>query len=121
MEVIASVRAGFGGIAETNSDGTAPAFGLKNPSQYRFFRVQGNSMEPEIMDGDLALVHMQSDIENGQIAVVLINGDEGTLKKVKKHRDCIELISFNPDYAPRRLGENQFSIWGRVVETVRML
>lgn len=121
VEIIASVRAGYGGLAETDSDGFAPAYGIKDAAQYRFFRVKGDSMAPDILEGDLALVHIQNDIESGQLAVVLINGDEGTLKKVKKHSDCIELISFNEDYPPRFLKAGEFTIWGRVVETIRRL
>lgn len=39
-------------------------------------------MLPLLSDGDLVIVHDQDDVESGQTAVVLINGDEATVKKL---------------------------------------
>ena len=59
-------------------------------------------MYPKIEDGDLVVVRKQSSVDNGQIAVVLIDGDEGLVKKVYYGNGWIELVSINPEYAPKR-------------------
>ena len=80
-----------------------------------------DSMEPRISDGDLALVHRQSTLENGDLGV-LIYGDEGegTLKRYIQRGNCVVLQPFNPAYHEMVIrGEdlNHLHIAGRVVET----
>lgn len=58
-------------------------------------------MEPLFDDGDTVLVHKQDDFENGDNCVVLINGDEATVKQVYKGATGIELKAVNPYYPPR--------------------
>ena len=63
-------------------------------------RAKGDSMiDARIMDGDIVFVRAQPDVENGEIAVVLIDG-EATLKKVYKYADRLVLMPANPDYSP---------------------
>ena len=78
-------------------------------------------MEPRIHDGDLALVHRQDTLENGDLGV-LIYGDEGegTLKRYLQRGNCVVLQPFNPAYSEMVIkGEdlNHLHIAGRVVET----
>lgn len=68
--------------------------------KYFGLSIKGHSMEPRICPGDVVIVRQQPDIENGELAIVLINGDEATCKKVIKHKDGINLVSFNPSYEP---------------------
>ena len=80
-----------------------------------------DSMEPRIQDGDLALVHKQDTLENGDLGV-LIYGDEGegTLKRYIQRGNCVVLQPFNPAYHEMVIrGEdlNHLHIAGRVVET----
>ena len=80
-----------------------------------------DSMEPRIQDGDLALVHKQDTLENGDLGV-LIYGDEGegTLKRYLQRGNCVVLQPFNPAYKEMVIkGEelNHLHIAGRVVET----
>lgn len=82
---------------------------------------KGDSMEPRIHDGDLALVHKQDTLENGDLGV-LIYGDEGegTLKRYLQRGNCVVLQPFNPTYKEMVIkGEdlNNLHIAGRVVET----
>ena len=58
-------------------------------------QVKGQSMFPYIIDTDVIIVRKQEDCESGQIAVVLVNGDEATVKKVIKNEDSITLIPYN--------------------------
>ncbi len=77
-------------------------------------------MEPRIHSGDLALVHRQPDVESGELAVVLVAGEEGTLKRVIKKEGAVILQPFNQAYQPQVfIGEEleQLVIIGKVVET----
>ena len=58
-------------------------------------KVRGNSMTPEFKEGDIVIVKEQPDVESGEIAVVLINGDEATVKEVKKSPEGLTLIGHN--------------------------
>lgn len=64
--------------------------------EYFALTVKGHSMEPRIWDGDRVIVHKQSDVDSGQTAVVLVNGDEATVKRIKKMEGGIMLIALNP-------------------------
>ena len=57
-------------------------------------------MYPILFEGDIVLVKKQSDFENGNIVVALINGDEATIKKGKKAENSILLQPFNNNYEP---------------------
>lgn len=86
---------------------------LKNADGCFALRVCGDSMQPVLFEDDIVIVRQQSDVENGQVAVVLI-GDEATIKKVRILEDGLELIAFNSYYPPRKVKD--FIIIGRVVE-----
>ncbi len=60
--------------------------------------IDGDSMYPRLNRGDLALVHMQSTAENGEIAIVIINGNDGVCKQFFKKENAVVLHSINPDY-----------------------
>ncbi len=62
--------------------------------------INGDSMEPRICKGDIVIVKKQSDVESGDIAIVIVDGDEGTCKKVIKNQAGINLVSLNPKYEP---------------------
>ena len=77
-------------------------------------RCSGDSMiNARIFPGDLVLIRQQSDVDSGDIAAVLING-ETTLKRVFKYEDRIELRPENPLYRPLLLE-------GEKIEAVRIL
>ena len=122
VPVIGTVRAGPGGLAFQELQGAELA-NVTNASEYFYLRVEGDSMVPAIEPGDLALVHIQPEVDNGQLAVVMVSGDacdEGTIKRFTRTGDTVILQSFNPAYAPRVfVGEeiNALIIAGRVVET----
>ncbi len=72
-----------------------------DPREYFALKIQGHSMEPRIWDGDVVIVHKQDDVDSGQIAVVLVNGDDATVKQLKKSSSGITLIGLNPTaYSP---------------------
>lgn len=84
-------------------------------------KVKGDSMSPRIMDGDTIIVREQPDVESGQIAVVIINGDEGVVKKVVKFPGGISLVSLNSSYNPlifynEEIEKLPIRIIGRVIQ-----
>ena len=68
---------------------------------YYALNVTGDSMTPLFDDGDTVIVHKQDNFKNGDNCVVLINGNEATIKKVYKGNNGIELKAVNPYYPPR--------------------
>lgn len=88
-----------------------------------FFALQlkGSSMEPRMRDGDIVIVRQQEDVETGDIAIVMVNGDDATCKRVDKHKNGVSLISFNPSYPPKFYTDREVEslpvkIIGRVIE-----
>lgn len=84
-------------------------------------RVVGDSMEPRFRAGDVVIVHVQPDIESGEIGIVIINGDTATIKKIIKQDGGIMLVASNPSYAPRFFTNEDMDtmpvrIFGKVVE-----
>ena len=77
-----------------------PAY-MSKTGTYFGLQIQGDSMEPGIRDGDVVIVREQPDAEDGQIVVALVNGNNGTCKRLKKYDDgTIALISDNASYPP---------------------
>lgn len=62
--------------------------------------VKGDSMEPRLKDGDIAVVLKQPILENGEIGVIIINGNEGVVKKYYKSDNAITLVSLNDNHPP---------------------
>lgn len=65
--------------------------GIVNPEEHFFLRVNGESMNKVIRNGAFALIHKQDDVEDGEIAVVLVNGYDATLKKFTRQGEFIIL------------------------------
>ena len=121
IPIIGAVRAGYTGLAYEERDGFDTA-DVRHPEEYFFLRVTGDSMSPGINEGELALVHKQDDVCSGEIGIAIVNGDQGTIKRVIKKRDKLILQPFNPAYPPLVFtGEemNEVRIVGRVIETKR--
>lgn len=94
---------------------------LARTGNFYALEVKGNSMQPRLQEGDVVVVKEQSDVENGQIAIVCVNGDEYTIKKIKKSENGITLIPFNPAYdtifySNEEIEKLPVEIKGRVVQ-----
>lgn len=83
-----------------------------------YLEAKGDSMSPKIPDGSYVLVREQTDVENGEIAAVLLNGDEeATLKKVRKLGKTVLLEALNDAYEPYVINEdNPARIIGKAVK-----
>lgn len=124
VPVMGAVRAGLGGLSLEDPSGTEPvdAALLRGGGEYFWLRVTGDSMTPLINDRDLVLVRRQPTVDSGRYAVVLVDGEEGLVKRVIYADDWIELQSVNPYYPPRRFeGGNtaQVTVVGLVIESKR--
>ncbi len=89
--------------------------------EYFGLQIKGHSMEPKISDGDVVIVRRQPDVDSGDIAVVLVNGDDATVKRIKKSPQGVTLIPSNPAYEPMYYSNEEIEslpvqILGRVVE-----
>lgn len=119
IPIIGSVRCGPNGLAFQYLEGYV-LVGDEYRGDIVSFRCRGDSMKDlGITDGDIAIVRLQEEIETGELAVVVINGDEGTLKRVRKFDGGIILEAANQDYAPRVFTGNELStvrIVGKVLE-----
>ena len=73
---------------------------LKGGKQYFGLRVKGDSMEPEYLDGDALILEKADDCENGDDAVIMVNGNDGTFKRVFKNENGVILQPLNPTYSP---------------------
>lgn len=94
---------------------TGSFFGLK---------IKGDSMTPNICDGDTVIVRQQPNAENGETIIALVNGSDAVCKRLRKYSGGIELISNNPSYAPMEytqedIEEKPVQIIGKVVELRR--
>ena len=99
---------------------------LARTGDYFGLKIQGDSMWPEIMDGDIAIVRQQPDCESGDTAVIIVNGQDATVKRIKKRPEGIILISNNHNYEPMLFNNDDIknmplTICGKVVEIRRKL
>lgn len=120
VPVFESVSAGFGAYADDYIVEYCPFIinSEREAEETIAIRVTGDSMSPKIEDGDIIRVHKQESVDSGSIAVVLLDGEEGLVKKVVYGDDWIELHSINPYYPPRRFeGEEVLRL--RVVGLVK--
>lgn len=97
---------------------------LAKTGEFFGLRIKGDSMEPELRSGDVAIVRQQEDVESGQTAIVIINGDEATCKKVEKYDNGIMLVPLNKKYEEKFYTNEDIEklpvrIIGRVVQSRR--
>lgn len=99
---------------------------LADAGDHFALRVQGDSMEPFLLDGDVVIVRQQEDVDSGDTAVVLIGGEDATVKRLVKHENGISLVASNPKYAPlfftaEEVETQPVCVLGKVVELRRRM
>lgn len=126
IPVLGTIRAGIPVAAiEDIEDWEEITDDMAKTGEFVALRVRGESMEPKISDGDVAIIRRQETIENGEIAVVLVNGEDATIKKIKITESGIILIGFNSDvyephfYSCEEIASLPVRIYGRLVEIRR--
>lgn len=124
IPLVGTVRAGEPILAEDNIERYLPisSIFIDEDKEYFYLRVKGDSMDKEFSDGTLLLIEKTPCVENGAIAVVLID-DEATVKKVTLNKNMITLIpcSNNPKYIPKiyDIKKDRVSIIGRVKQAIK--
>lgn len=129
--IIGEVAAGYGSEAieeETGDYERIPIEWLRghNPDNFFVLRVKGDSMYPDFQDGDCVLVHRQTSVDSGTVAVMLYDSEIATLKKVryKKNESWVELIPRNPEYQTKRIENwdlNECRVLGEVRRLIRVV
>ena len=102
LPLVGAVKAGYNYLAQENWIGTIDVETslVGDGKDYFALKVKGDSMAPVFLEDDIVIIKKQNDCENNEYAVVIINGDEGTLKKIKKTDSGIILQPLNPAYGP---------------------
>lgn len=96
---------------------------MASSGEFFALRIKGRSMKPKLSEGDIVIVRKQEDVDSGDTAIVLVNGDEATVKQIKKTEAGIMLIGFNVEvYQPHFYSNDQIEnlpvrIIGKVVES----
>lgn len=101
---------------------------MASRGEYFALKVNGDSMSPIINSGDIVIIKQQDDAENGKICVVIINGFDATLKRIKKEQNGIWVLPENPycDFKPtfftnKEIIDTPVKIKGVAVEIRRTL
>lgn len=99
--VYGQISAGIPNWAEECIEGRLPIdpnlMNIVNPEECFFLRVNGESMNKLIRNGAYALIRKTDWVENGEVAVVLVNGFDATLKKFSKQGDLVVLEPMSND------------------------
>lgn len=101
-----------------------PSDMLKGGKQYFGLKIKGNSMYPEYLDGDTIILEKVDNCENGQDCIVMVNGNDGTFKRVFKNENGIILQPLNNEFQPMVYSNEQIKnlpvrVIGKVVELRR--
>lgn len=122
IPVLGTVRAGYPTEAVENIlDYEEITEEMAMTGEFFALKVKGDSMEPKFSEGDVVIVRKQSDVDNGDIAIMLVNGDEATIKKIQKFKGGINLIPSNSSYevitySNKEIIEKPVVCLGKVVE-----
>jgi lexA repressor len=93
-----------------------------NQGDFFGLRIKGNSMYPKLENGDVVIVKKQSTVDNGDVVIAMVNGDDATCKRYKRMDAGIMLTSDNSEYSPMFYTNEQIqslpvTIIGKVVES----
>ena len=101
--IFESVSAGFGVSANSEPIGYYPVMvhSIAEAKDIFCVKVKGDSMYPDIQDGDYIQVHKQTSVDNYDIAVICVDDEDYLVKRVVYGDDFIKLISSNASYAPK--------------------
>ncbi|MDI6872494.1 MAG: transcriptional repressor LexA [Bacillota bacterium] len=118
VPVVGTIRAGEPILAAQNIEGYCPVAADEVAGGEHFFlRVKGDSMVgARIQEGDLVLVRRQADVDDGDIAVVMVNDEEATIKRVYREGGRWLLKAENPNLRPLVVDKRDVRIIGRVIQ-----
>lgn len=119
IPILGEIACGKPILIEENIDGYIEEFADNLPSGELFYlKTKGDSMVPTIPENSYVMIRKQPDVEEGEIAAVVINGDnEATLKRVKRQNGLTMLIPDNANHKPYIITEsNPATILGKAVK-----
>lgn len=93
-----------------------------DPSDYFCLQIEGNSMEPRILSGDVVVVRKQADADTGDVVIYSVNGEAASCKRLRKMDDGLMFIPFNNDdhfpqmYNWEEVKDLPVQILGKVIE-----
>ena len=122
VPVLGTIKAGWDGSILAEHIGFEPAYGLISPENHTWLVVSGDSMSPDINDGDYVLIKKQQCAENGDYVAAILGGENATIKIYQKNEDGILLSPKNPSYPfvfVPKTRENELYIYGIAVELKR--
>lgn len=96
---------------------------MAKTGEYFALRIKGESMSPKLQPGDIVIVKKQNDVDTGNTAIVLVNGNDATVKQIKKTETGIMLVGLNVEvyqphfYSNKEIEELPVKIIGKVVES----
>ena len=124
IPLVGSVKAGMPELAVDSPDGyiLVDRNHFRSGKTYFALKIKGDSMDKLFAEGSIVIVEKDTMVDNGQIAVVAINGDEATVKRVTFADGNIALIpeSVNPAYTTKvfDVEKDDIHILGRVVQSI---
>lgn len=128
VPVLGTIRAGIPNSAiEDILDYEEITEDMARHGKHFALKIKGSSMSPKILEGDVVIFRECEDAENGDICAVLVNGDDATIKKIRKTDDGIYLIPFNMAefepmfYTNEEIEKKPVRIIGKAVEIRRTL
>lgn len=126
LPVLGTVKAGYNYLAQENViDYIDPSMNITDPENYFGLVVKGDSMAPLFDEGDYLIVHKNDgEFDSNDICIVLIDGEEATVKKVVKTNDGIELHACNPYYPVKKFNAEEIknlpvNVIGTVIRLIR--
>lgn len=96
---------------------------MAKTGEYFALRIKGESMSPKLQPGDIVIVKKQNDVDTGDTAIVLVNGNDATVKQIKKTEAGIMLVGLNLEvyqphfYSNKEIEELPVKIIGKVIES----
>lgn len=119
VPVLGTIACGEPIMAEENYEDYREEIADMLPTGKLFYlQCKGDSMAPTIPNSAYVLIRQQENVEDGEIAAVIVNGDtEATLKRVKRQGDIVLLIPDNKEYSPYIITkENPARILGKALK-----
>lgn len=119
VPILGAIRCGMPIMAEESIEGymyVDRSIARVNKNEKLFYlRVTGDSMSPKFQPGDLVLIRQQPIVDDGDIAVVLVDNEDATLKKVFRSNGTVWLHSLNPAYEPLKYNVEAVHIIGKAL------
>jgi len=107
-------------IRDAQSHVSVPSVMAGSDAKHFALEVKGDSMiDAGIHNGDIVVIREQGDANNGDIIVALVEGQEATLKRLRRNGSAIALEAANPAYETRIYRDDQVSVQGKMVGLIR--